>query len=131
MTLSEWESLCDRCGQCCLHKFEDEKTGEAIFTYIACHLLDREDCSCTDYEQRLERVTACLKITPDNFKKMHLLPQTCAYRKLATGKTLAWWHPLISGNPETVHQAEVSVRGKFISEENVHSDDFEAYILNR
>ncbi len=131
MTPEEWEALCDRCGQCCLHKIEDDETDEVFFTCIACRLLNIEDCSCTDYINRMEQEIECLKIKPVNFKQMHLLPESCAYRRLSAGKTLLWWHPLISNDPETVHQAEISIRGKAISEENVHPDEFEAYIMNR
>ena len=130
MTNQEWESLCDRCGQCCLYKIEDETTNEIFYTYVACRLLDHETCNCLDYGQRLDRVAECLKITPDGFQRMHLLPESCAYRRVSEGKTLLWWLPLISKNPETVHQAEVSVRGKVISEENIHPDEFEAYVMN-
>ncbi len=129
MTLDEWEALCDRCGQCCLHKIEDDETEAVFFTCIACRLLDLEDCSCTDYINRMEQVAECLKIKPANFQQMRLLPESCAYRRLS-GEALLWWHPLISNDPETIHQAEISVKGKVISEENVHPDEFEAYITN-
>jgi uncharacterized cysteine cluster protein YcgN (CxxCxxCC family) len=131
MTPEEWEALCDRCGQCCLHKTEDDETDEVYFTCIACRLLELENCSCTDYLNRMAQVAECLKIRPVNFKQMHLLPESCAYRRLSVGKSLLWWHPLISNDPETVHQAEISIRGKAISEENVHPDEFAAYIMTR
>ncbi len=130
MTFTEWESLCDRCGQCCLHKIEDESTGEVFHTSIACRLLDLDKCSCTDYKHRMEQVDECLKITPTNFNRMYLLPKSCAYRRLTEGKSLHSWHHLISNDPESVHRADMSVRGKVISEENIHPDDFEAYIKN-
>lgn len=128
MTDQEWESLCDRCGQCCLHKIEDHETGEIFHTVIACRLLDLETCTCMDYENRMELVDDCLKITPINFNRMYLLPETCAYRRLSEGIPLPEWHPLITKNTEAVHEADISVRGKVISEENVHPDDFEEYI---
>ena len=131
MSPEEWEALCDRCGQCCVHKIEDIQTNEVFFTCIACRLLDLEDCSCSDYLNRMEQVDECLKIKPVNFKQMHLLPESCAYRRLSVGKALLWWHPLVSKDPETVHQADISIRGKAISEENVHPDEFESYITNR
>jgi len=131
MSFEEWESLCDRCGQCCLHKTEDESTGNVFHTIIACRLLDLEQCCCSDYEHRMDQVAECLKITPVGFKRMHLLPESCAYRRLSEGKPLEWWHPLISNDPETVHLADISVLGKVLSEDNIHPDDFETYMTDQ
>ncbi len=128
MTFEEWESLCDRCGQCCLHKIEDDDTGEVFHTIIACRLLNLDTCTCENYENRMEEVTECLKITPVNFSRLYLLPESCTYRRLSEGKTLPSWHPLHSHDLESIHRAGISVRGKVISEEHIHPDDFEAYI---
>ncbi|MBU2644823.1 YcgN family cysteine cluster protein [bacterium] len=130
LTHEEWEALCDGCGQCCLHKIEDESTREVYYTYIACRLLDLEKCRCTNYSQRMDEVAECLRITPTGFHRMQILPETCAYRRLSEGKKLLWWHPLISNDPETVHQEDISIRGKAISEENIHPDEFENCIID-
>ncbi len=112
LTPAEWESLCDGCGRCCLVKLEDADTGHLHFTAIACRLLDVETCRCADYARRRRRVRDCLKLTPDLAASLAWLPPTCAYRLRADGKPLAWWHPLVSGSPETVHEAGISVRGR-------------------
>jgi uncharacterized protein len=116
MTRAEWESLCDGCGRCCLHKLRDEDTGELGWTNVACRLLDLGSCRCADYAHRRARVPDCVKLTPARVARIDWLPPTCAYRLVHEGKDLPWWHPLVSGRPDTVHQAGVSVRGKAISE---------------
>lgn len=116
MTAAEWESLCDGCAKCCLIKLEDIDTGELAFTDLACRLLDLDRCTCTDYANRSERVPDCVKVTPDLARTANWLPSTCAYRLLAEGKDLYWWHPLVSGDRETVHQAGISVRHRVLHE---------------
>lgn len=123
LTTEEWEALCDGCGLCCLHKIENAETGEVYYTYVSCLMLDNETCRCKDYQNRFESVKDCLKIKLKGFNRMHLLPETCAYRRLSEGKTLESWHPLITKDSESVHDADISVRGKAIPEENVHQDD--------
>ena len=117
MNKTEWELLCDGCARCCLIKLENENTGETHYTDIACRLLDTQACRCTDYEHRRQRVRDCLSITPRRAESLAWLPPTCAYRRLAEGKALEWWHPLVSGDPETVHEAGVSVRGRVFARE--------------
>jgi hypothetical protein len=116
MTEAEWESLCDGCGLCCLVRFEDEETLEVIPTRVHCQLFDPAVCRCSDYENRKATVPDCIKLTPFNVEALEWMPKSCAYRRLHEGRGLAWWHPLVSGDPETVHTAGVSVRGETISE---------------
>lgn len=119
MTRAEWESLCDGCGRCCLNKLDDPATGGARFTDVACRLLDPETCRCASYAERTRYVPECRVLGPGPLVRADLLPPTCAYRRLAEGRDLAWWHPLVSGDPETVHTAGISVRGRTVSEREV------------
>jgi uncharacterized cysteine cluster protein YcgN (CxxCxxCC family) len=112
MTPAQWESLCDGCGKCCLSKLEDEDTGEIHFTSVGCRLFDAGTCRCSDYANRLAKVHDCIRLSPDNVRTIPWLPSTCAYRLVASGQDLAWWHPLVSGNAETVHEAGISMRGR-------------------
>ncbi|MEE4348951.1 MAG: YcgN family cysteine cluster protein [Pacificimonas sp.] len=116
MSRAEWESLCDGCGKCCLLKVEDEGTGEVTPTNIACRLLDTQSCQCSNYRARHAHVPDCIRLTPAKIPEFHWLPTTCAYRLLAEGDDLPDWHPLVTGDPESVHEAGISVRGWVISE---------------
>ena len=116
MTKAEWESLCDGCGRCCLNKLIDEDTNQTVFTDVGCRLLDGQTCRCTDYAHRQARVKDCVRLTPRNVRRLSWLPPTCGYRLVAEGRDLYWWHPLVSGDPETVHAAGVSVRGRVSGE---------------
>ena len=117
MNRQEWESLCDGCAKCCLVKLEYEDTGEVDNTDIACRLLDTQSCRCSDYANRQSRVSDCLSLNPRRVRRLRWLPSTCAYRLVAEGHDLYWWHPLVSGDPETVHEAGISVRGRVVSED--------------
>lgn len=116
MSRPEWESLCDGCGRCCLHKLRDAETEALVWTSVACRLLDGQSCLCKDYANRKAKVPECVKLTPAKVAAIDWLPPTCAYRLLAEGRDLPWWHPLVSGDPETVHSAGVSVRGRSVAE---------------
>jgi uncharacterized protein len=129
MTRAQWESLCDGCGRCCLQKFQDAKTGKVTYTWVACYLLDTRTCRCTNYTHRTTLVPDCLALTPQQIPRLRWLPFTCAYRRLSEGKPLADWHPLISGDPESVHRAGISVRDKAISEIYVHPEDVDFYTI--
>jgi len=112
MTDGEWESLCDGCGRCCLVKLEDEDSAAVAYTDVSCVLLDRDSCRCSDYPNRQSKVPDCVRLTPDAVEEIGWLPLTCGYRLVDEGKDLPWWHPLVSGSPETVHTAGISVRGR-------------------
>lgn len=114
MSKTEWESLCDGCAKCCLEKLEDCETGAVEYTSVACVLLDISGCRCTNYPERQRFVPDCVALTPRGIKDLHWMPSTCAYRLLAEGKDLPHWHPLITGDPESVHTAGQSVRGRCI-----------------
>ena len=117
MSRVEWESLCDGCGKCCLLKLEYEDTGEIEWTNIACRQLDPETCQCSNYALRKTLVEDCISLTPDMVGNLAWLPATCAYRLVDEGRDLYWWHKLVSGSSETIHQAGMSVRRRTISED--------------
>jgi uncharacterized cysteine cluster protein YcgN (CxxCxxCC family) len=124
----QWETLCDGCGRCCLEKLENRKTGKVYFTAVACQLLDLSTCRCRDYESRFHHVPDCMKLGPQNIYGKWL-PSTCAYRLLREGKNLPDWHPLISGNPESIHTAGISVRNFAVSGENISLDQLDTFIF--
>ena len=130
MTHAEWELLCDGCGRCCLEKLEYEDTGEVCYTSVACQYLDVWTCRCKDYEGRKKNIPDCLSINPKKIRKIKWLPRTCAYRRILEGKGLEAWHPLKSGDHESVHQAGISVRNKVVSASLIKEDDLEAYIVD-
>lgn len=130
MTSEQWESLCDGCAQCCLAKVEDADTNIVHYTDVACRYLDARACRCTQYGERTKLVPDCVRLTPHNLDQLPWMPQTCAYRLLHEGKPLPDWHPLVSGDPASVHEAGVSVRGKCISEEFVHAEDLLQRIID-
>ena len=128
MTPEQWESLCDGCGKCCLHKFEDDDTGEIHYTNVACLLLDVDTCRCRDYENRSERVHDCVVLSPATVADPYWLPSTCAYRLVVERKPLPVWHPLISGTSLSVVRFGHSVCGRIISETD--ADDPLHYLVD-
>lgn len=116
MDAAEWELLCDGCGRCCLHKLRDEDTDAVVHTEVSCRLLDTESCLCSDYPRRRRKVPDCVQLTPEELREIDWLPPNCGYRLVKEGADLPWWHPLVSGSTETVHEAGISVRGRVISE---------------
>ena len=146
MTPQEWESICDGCAKCCLHKFIDDETeersvyevdgsdvihdGEYVhFTNIVCELLNTKTCSCTDYANRTTLVPECVQLTKDNLDQIYYMPPSCSYRRLHEGRGLPSWHPLLNGNKKSaMHKTGMSVRGKTVSEADVYLDDFQEYI---
>lgn len=135
LTVQEWESLCDGCGLCCLIRFEDEETGEIIPTRVHCRLFDAELCRCSNYAERKTHVPDCIKLTPWNVEGLAWMPRSCAYRRVWEGKPLPRWHPLLTGDPQSVHEAGVSVRGQTVSETSLQDPedalDFQAWDLLR
>lgn len=129
MSEAEWESLCDGCGRCCLNKLEDWDTGQIFYTDVACRLFDGHSCRCRDYPNRHKRVADCVALTPANVGDLSWLPPTCGYRLIAEGHDLYWWHPLVSGDPATVHEAGISVRGRTLSETNIPESELEHHIV--
>ncbi len=131
MTPTEWESLCDGCGQCCVMQLENEETNQLFFTDVACRLFDADTCRCTSYEDRQKHVPSCMVMNPENVAECaEFAPPTCAYKLLVEGQDLYDWHPLISGDPLSVHQAGISVRNKVISELEVDLDNLEERIID-
>ncbi|MFM1815371.1 MAG: hypothetical protein RLZ98_2066 [Pseudomonadota bacterium] len=129
MTAEEWESLCDGCGRCCLVKLEDEDTGEVYVTSVSCRLLDTSTCRCKSYETRFLAMPDCVSVTPATVRSVDWLPPTCAYRLVEEGRDLHWWHPLVSGDPSTVHAAGIAVGPWVTSEAEVASDSLYRYII--
>lgn len=124
MSAAEWEALCDGCGRCCLHKLEDVDTGQLVHTRVACQLLDLDSCRCSDYSNRTERVPDCI-VLDSTRSTFHWLPASCAYRRLDEGRELEPWHPLVSGDPQSVHKAGISVREFAMPEDAVHPGDMD------
>jgi uncharacterized protein len=129
MSQQEWESLCDGCGRCCVVKLEDEDSGAVFPTSVSCRLLDTATCRCADYRNRHARVPDCVKLNQDNVANLGWLPDTCAYRRIAEGQGLEWWHPLVSGDACSVIVAGVSVSGRVVPETGVAEEDLVGFMI--
>jgi uncharacterized protein len=130
MTSVEWESLCDGCGRCCLNKIEDEDTNAIHLTKVACKLLDLRSCQCRDYPNRKTHVPDCIQIDPAQVRSLSWLPDSCGYRRVEERRGLDWWHPLVSGSADTVHEAGISLRGWAKSERNIKAENFMRYLID-
>ena len=129
MSAEEWESLCDGCARCCMVKLEDEATASVDYTAVVCHLLDEHSCRCTRYLERHALVPDCVRLTPANVLDFKWLPVSCAYRRIAEGNPLEPWHPLISKRSDSIHEAQISVQDKVVSEASVHENQLEDMII--
>jgi uncharacterized protein len=130
MSSNEWEALCDGCGLCCLHKLEDIDTRDYYYTNVACRLLDLDTFRCMAYENRTTLNPGCVILSPTRVKHLKWLPKTCAYRLVSEGKDLPKWHPLISGNPVSVHADGISLKGKILRESDVDIERLEDYLID-
>lgn len=129
MSQEEWESLCDRCGKCCLNKIHYEGNRHVIYTNVACKLFDPLTCKCSNYPNRKKFVEDCIKLTPEEVKKNSDLPSTCAYRLVLKKKPLPAWHHLVSGSEQEVLKQEDSLKGKIASERDIKDEDLDRHII--
>ncbi len=130
MTPKEWESLCDGCGKCCLHKIDDENSGEILYTRVACQYLDIATCRCRNYDCRSDVVSDCVDLTPEMVRQINWLPESCAYRRLSEGQGLAGWHPLVSGSPDTVRLAGITICDWAVPEKWINLSELELYVID-
>jgi uncharacterized cysteine cluster protein YcgN (CxxCxxCC family) len=130
LNAQEWEALCDGCAKCCLHKLEDEDSGEVFYTKVRCRHLDAQACRCTDYANRSVLVPNCIQLQRGNVASLDWLPSSCAYRLRAHNQPLPAWHYLVSGDKMSVHEAGISIRGRAISDEYVHPDGYDEHIIS-
>lgn len=129
MSRDEWEALCDGCARCCMVKLEDEDTSDIHLTRLSCSMLEVKTCRCSNYQNRFSLMPDCIDITLEKVREIKWLPSTCGYRLVNEGRDLAWWHPLVSGSAETVHQAGISVKGFAMNEKRVKMENYYRYII--
>lgn len=144
MTRQEWESLCDGCAKCCLHKLiEDDEQDTMVdtdnmaeseqlhFTSVACRYLNDKKCECSVYQQRTVLVPSCIQLTQDNLEQVFYMPSSCSYRRLQEGRGLPSWHPLLNkGKKSQMHKAGMSVRGKIVFDDMIDEQQYEDYIVS-
>lgn len=130
LTSEQWESLCDRCGRCCLEKMIDLRTGKVYYTDLVCPLFDAATCQCQSYADRSRLIPDCVSLTPGPVRDFRWLPRTCAYRLLAEGRELAWWHPLVSGRADSVHEAGISIKGKPLTSRDRVDESLESRVVH-
>jgi len=130
MNENEWESLCDKCGKCCVIKLEDFDTQQVHYTNVSCKLLCEKSASCKDYENRKSIVPDCIILSPDNLKDLKWMPETCAYKLLNEGKNLPYWHPLLSGNDKEIVKSGNSVKNRVTNENEIKIKNLPDYIFN-
>ena len=130
MNENEWESLCDKCGKCCVIKLEDFDTQEVHYTNVSCKLLCEKSASCKDYKNRKSIVSDCIILSPDNLKDLKWMPETCAYKLLNEGKNLPYWHPLLSGNDKEIVNSGNSVKNRVTNENKIKIKNLPDYIFN-
>jgi uncharacterized cysteine cluster protein YcgN (CxxCxxCC family) len=130
LSAPQWEALCDRCGRCCLEKLTNGRNGKVYYTSVVCPLLDTAACCCRDYRRRQRHIPNCIRLTPRNLSSCKWLPRTCAYRLLLEGRRLPAWHPLVSGRPDSVHDAGISIRGRRLHPLPTDGTPLEAYIVD-
>ena len=121
MTDVEWESLCDGCGLCCLHKLEDVETLQVEFTCVKCRYLGTNR-QCEIYDERVDIVDDCLKVRDLDPEHYRWLPESCAYRRIEEGRQLPKWHPLIAGDDRVMEDGGHAVGDWAISDQLVTAD---------
>lgn len=131
MTSAEWEALCDGCGKCCVLKLEDGDTGKIHYTNVTCRLFDCATRSCGQYTLRRMLVPGCVVLSPENIaENAGWMPASCAYRRLHEGRGLADWHPLVSGDPDSVVRAGQALTGRTFPEYEVREEDLEDHVVD-
>ena len=130
MSTTEWEQLCDGCGKCCVHKLQDDETEEVFFTSVACELFNPMTCKCSDYSNRINKVSMCIQVSLDTPNIFDWLPKSCSYKLLSDGEKLPQWHHLLTGKRESIHEENESVLGKVILESELDEDEsLEDYVF--
>ena len=126
---SEWERLCDGCGQCCLVKLQDDESDEIFATDVVCRFLSPDSGFCNVYAERTVKKPECFVIDRGNEEHMSWLPKSCAYRLRFENKPLPDWHPLITGDRTAMDKADISVAAWCVSEQDVAEDELPERVI--